>query len=878
KAMVIKKAKYPKAHVKFGESYAVYSYVHNYFTRRFDLVADYLALEREVVATHPGTYPQYQQVALHYNLTHYYTMQREYLKASTHGKKAIHILDQFKELHPNYMSNLYALMGSVFLKMQDPEPSIEYIKKALTYPVVDRRDSLGRAIAYTNLGYGYSMGVDLELATTYFKKALTYYNNDDLYYRAYSLNKLVEHYLDYPNIESIKNIQDSTFLYINQMIEAFKIIHPERHPSLAAPYMALSEYSEITGNFELALEHIQTSLINSLPHFSDTSIYSKPSVEECMNGYLTENTLMKKAYLLFSIAKATNDDNALLEALSIHTLLDSLLNLKKNYYSDESSIINHPNMQISYGVNLEILYLLNQRKSTETHIQQSFNYMERVKGNLLLRNLSNIEKSELFGVPDSLIAKGQKLTNNINSYLRLHPERIAVSNSEIIDTNDSLFQYLNQKDSLEDLFQRSYPQYYQVRFQTESPQIDRIKSKLNGHNLLEFYWALESIFAIYISNDDVIVHKIPIDSKLTHSIDTHIEFLKQNSKGAFLNFQKNAHELYSLLLGPIFKKKIPSKLIIVTDGPLAAIPFETLLTEKSDFKSINYRDLPYLIKQSAISYAYSTSTLFQAYEKSVLLDKPRLLAFSFSDLKNSNTGSRVLNQHSLFPLAGAAKEVESLGKLIPSSRFRSFYGNESTKNAFFNNYQNFDLIHLALHAQSDNKNRFNNRIFFHPDEDKTHDENYICFAHELYDLAPQPRLVVLSACNTGAGTNYTGEGTYSTARGFIYAGTPSVVMSLWPLSDQASKIINSDFYTQILKGAPLDEALQKAKLSFIQSTDEWTAHPSRWAALNIIGSTKPIVNTPWPYWPLTFLIISSCVLFIIFAFLKKRMTKAKSEM
>ena len=149
---------------------------------------------------------------------------------------------------------------------------------------------------------------------------------------------------------------------------------------------------------------------------------------------------------------------------------------------------------------------------------------------------------------------------------------------------------------------------------------------------------------------------------------------------------------------------------------------------------------------------------------------------------------------------------------------------------------------MALHAQSDQNNRFNNRIFFHPDEGSDSEE-YICYAHELYDLNPHPRLVVLGACNTGAGMNYKGEGVYSTARGFAYAGTPSVVMSLWPLSDQASKLIITSFYSLISKGMALDQAIQEAKLNFISQADEWTAHPSKWAALNIIGSAKPITKS-----------------------------------
>ncbi len=870
KAMVIKKANYPEAHIKLGESYAVYTYVHNYFTRRLDLVASYLDLEEKVVANNPNTYSKYAQVALHYNLAYFYSYQGEYLKASTNGKKAIQLLDKFKELHLTYMSRLYTLMGAVYLKMEDGSPAIKYITKSLEYPVINRQDSLDRAITYTNLAYGYSMGVDQKLATTYFKKALTYYGPEDLKYKAYSLDKIAEHYLSYPDIESQQNILDSAYYYVDKNIKFHKRIYPEKSPFLAAPYMALAHLHGINENYDQVLSHIQTALINSVPNFNNNSIDSNPSVKDCLYGHLTENVLMKKGYALFNVAKLQNDNKALLQSISINHLLDSIYSFKKQYFNDESSIIDNPNIQTNYGTIIEILHHIYVKTQDEKYIQQIFNYMERVKGNILLRNLSSIKKSELFGVPDSLLIRGKAISTAINNYLRIHPERIVSNTKEILVSNDSLYQLLQQKAELENIFKEFYPQYYQVRFQSLSTNLEDVKKRLNDHALIEFYWARNDLFALYIDNKTSNIFKIPMDSKLRYNIDSHINFLKQNSKDGFLNFQKNAHELYVKLLAPILKEKTPSKLIIVTDGPLAAIPFETLLTHETQLESINYRDLPYLIKNTAISYAYSTNTLFQAYERSSMLENPRLLAFSFSDQNNSNTGSEVLNQYNLFPLAGAAKEVASLGKVIPPSRFKSLFGNAATKSAFFENHQDFDLIHLALHAQSDNKNRFNNRIFFHPKKDNLDSESFICFAHELYDLAPPPRLVVLGACNTGAGTNYAGEGTYSTARGFIYAGTPSVVMSLWPLSDQASKYINGSFYDQILHGTPLDEALRKAKLSFIQSADEWTAHPSRWAALNVIGSTKPIVKSNWSYWYwLSSAIIISFLVFI-FNRLRKR--------
>jgi CHAT domain-containing protein len=850
KAMVIKKKYYPELHPKMAESYAVYTYVHNYFTLDMGLTLDYLELEQQVVAKHPEEYPRYEQVALHYNMASFYSKQAEYLKASTNGKRAIQLLDPARQLHPAYMANCYALMATVHLRMEDADPAIKYIEEAMKYEVVNRKDSLARALAYTNLGYAYSLKWEMETATNYFKQAMGYYSERDTIYRAYGLDKLAEHYLNYPNVESNRPVLDSAYACMNAALRIYQSKYPEPNYNLAIPYGTLGFYYGVVDELEKSLHYFHAALLNSVPNFNNSDVFSQPLARDCIDGYLTELMLMNKSYASYALAKKNNDEKALLYSLSVNKLIDSLHDIKKRFFLDEYSIINHPNIQRNYGLILDILYYAHQKYPQQNHIQQFFNYMEQVKGNILLRNLSDIQQSKLYGVPDSLLVKSTHIAAGINDYLRIHPESIAGNYSEITNLNDTLFQLMRQKEGLEKHFRDHYPQYYQVRFQSPPPSIDQVKEKLKQHSLLEFYWTADAIFALYISKKEPQLFRIPVDATLTSAIDAHINFLKENSKEGFLNFQKTAYELYSILLAPIFKENIPSKLIIVTDGPLAAIPFETLLTSESHFKTINYRDLPYLLHKSAISYAYSTNTLLQAYDKSTLLDAPRLLAFSFSDEKGSENGADILSKYGLFPLAGAAAEVKSLGNLVPSDRFTSFYGPMAIKEHFFANYQNFDLIHLALHAQSDHHNRFNNRVFFHPPAEEDASESFICYAHELYALSPPPRLVVLGACNTGAGTHYTGEGTYSTARGFIYAGTPAVVMSLWPLSDQASKQINSTFYKAILTGASLEEALQQAKLDFIASSDEWTAHPSRWAALNVVGSTLPIVKPAmsFTYW------------------------------
>ncbi len=95
-------------------------------------------------------------------------------------------------------------------------------------------------------------------------------------------------------------------------------------------------------------------------------------------------------------------------------------------------------------------------------------------------------------------------------------------------------------------------------------------------------------------------------------------------------------------------------------------------------------------------------------------------------------------------------------------------------------------------------------------------------------------LVVLSACQTGMGKMIRGEGMIGLSRSFMHAGTRSVVMSLWSVSDQSTNVLMLRFYENlILKGVSLAKALQLARISMIK--DELYAHPFFWAPFVLTG-------------------------------------------
>jgi hypothetical protein len=116
----------------------------------------------------------------------------------------------------------------------------------------------------------------------------------------------------------------------------------------------------------------------------------------------------------------------------------------------------------------------------------------------------------------------------------------------------------------------------------------------------------------------------------------------------------------------------------------------------------------------------------------------------------------------------------------------------------------------------------------------------------------------------------------SLARGFMYAGCPSIIMTLWEVSDKSGAKLMQDFYQSLIKGKSKAEALQIAKLNFLKKADNLKANPYFWSTYVIIGDASPLFekNRSYLYWIGGFLLIS--VGFLGF-FLWNQRKKRKSD-
>ena len=112
--------------------------------------------------------------------------------------------------------------------------------------------------------------------------------------------------------------------------------------------------------------------------------------------------------------------------------------------------------------------------------------------------------------------------------------------------------------------------------------------------------------------------------------------------------------------------------------------------------------------------------------------------------------------------------------------------------------------------------------------------------YEVYNVPVNAMMVVLSSCNTGTGKLVTGEGILSLARGFLFAGSQSVVMSMWAVEDKSSSAVIKSFYKNMRSGQTKSSALRDARLKFLRTADQERSHPYYWSALVIYGDDTPL--------------------------------------
>jgi CHAT domain-containing protein len=329
----------------------------------------------------------------------------------------------------------------------------------------------------------------------------------------------------------------------------------------------------------------------------------------------------------------------------------------------------------------------------------------------------------------------------------------------------------------------------------------------------------------------------------------------------FKEFQAVGFRLYKKLFDPVKSYLISNQIVISPDNVLSYLPFETLPTYPYSQERIMYRDISFLMADYDISYTYS-ATFNEESQKKSFSNTNNLIAFApnypepiyiKSVLKSGQSENGVLND-----LPYARQEAEYVTGITGGKLFEN---GDASESVYKNESGRFDIIHLAMHTLLSDKDPMYSTLIFSNAKDTLEDGYLKTF--EIYGIPLKAKMVVLSSCNTGAGQLYSGEGILSLARGFIYSGSQSVVMSMWEIEDRSGTEIVEKFYENLKKGYQKSSALRKARIDFLKNADQLRSHPYFWSALIVYGNNSRLYYTRFLFIGLSF---AGLVAFVTYAF------------
>ncbi len=473
-----------------------------------------------------------------------------------------------------------------------------------------------------------------------------------------------------------------------------------------------------------------------------------------------------------------------------------------------------------------------------------------------------VEQAKARALSDELAKASQNIDEQLPEKVRLERNqkrnRIDQLYSQLESTvNTKKREELRQKirdaelayASYENELRSEYPQLKSL----QSPKPISLKQAQNSVDeqtvILEYALAGNELLAFLISQNNVRVETLSqpgnigeLATKLTTMVTDFKDAILSNASRTRLRSESAA--LYNFLLKP-FKNDLEGylNLTIIPDGALAYLPFE----------AISQGD-QYLIENFNIKYIPSLTSLTLLKDPESL-NRKDLLAVAGSNFVGNNESS--LQRNNLSNLPSTLIEVDSIATHFRNASILKDeqVSEEALKNLLRQN--NYQYVHLATHGIIDENqpNRSGLALSTKSEISASDTEDGMLRSSEIFGLNINSDMVVLSACNTGLGKMVNGEGMLGMQRSFFYAGTSTVVVSLWNVYDRSTASFMNEFYKSLLQqdtsrgwidsalrwigweqsipfGAKA-KAMREAKLKMIKHP--LFNHPVYWAPFIVIG-------------------------------------------
>lgn len=588
------------------------------------------------------------------------------------------------------------------------------------------------------------------------------------------------------NLERISNVDLS-----------LSILGPEKYVAMARIYMALKEYDKALACIEDRNAKVAAHFTLFYdPSFQDVpkyfirakSLYETGRIKEAKQEYdqLLQHPQIAQFgsiywLVLYDLARIASTEGDATGAIDLLKKAVDIIEQQRSSIDSEAGRIGFVgDKQIVYQMLVSLL--LDQGQDAA-----AFEYVERSKSRALVDMLASQKTLKVkTRNPDA----DNTLTKLTAAEANIVPFSAAEDQAAVAHTRNLAVQLRTQ-------------------LQIEAPELAALVTVTNTpvKEIQPLIQPDEALLEYYYTDQELVVFVMTVDSiKAVKLNRPGLESSVKEFRGALAdpvsgNYEAESRQLYERLFKPVAGLLHVKKLVIVPHGILHYLPFNALHSENA-----------YLIDDYSIRIEPSAGVLKLIKERVSKAENSMLV------LGNPDLGNPALD------LKYAQQEAVAIAKLMPDAKV--LLRDDATVRFVKLHGDQFSIIHFATHGIFDHDEPLNSALVLAPEQG----DNGRLTVADLYNLNLDADLVTLSACETALGKVSNGDDVVGFTRGFLYAGSRSIVASLWNVDDKSTAMLMQDFYRD-LASMNKQEALRKAQLA----TRKAFPHPFYWAAFQLTG-------------------------------------------
>ncbi|MDT7603343.1 MAG: hypothetical protein QOF61_1340 [Acidobacteriota bacterium] len=527
---------------------------------------------------------------------------------------------------------------------------------------------------------------------------------------------------------------------------------------------------------------------------------------------------------------------------------------------------------------------------------EAFRVVEQGRARSLLDLLGETNSQITEGIPADL---SQKKQANLERQQEIAQQLSGVTltgeppKESVEKLEDELEKLASEYDSIENQIRTANPRYNSLTAAQPLSLAEVQQQVLDDKTaLLEYFLGANASYLFAVTNNAAALYKIPSRGALNIQVtEMRDQIVPQSLRRSVVDlggtrgladerglgvsttsalgnaaaFAAASNTVYKSAFEPAAALVADKRVLVVADGVLNYVPFEALVSSAG----ADYTTLPYLVKTNEIVYAPSASVVAAVRQQSnaaasanargvLVVADP---VFDAADARAKSAGTAAASAPAfesavadvtgasqagaapagfkLARLAGTRTEAQEIEKLARASGFTpdvwlDLDANEA--NVKSRDITKYRLVHVATHGLLDaERPQFTGVVLSLVGN---HDADGFLRTDEVFNLRLGAQLVMLSACETGLGREKRGEGVIGLTRAFLYAGAPSVGVSLWSVADRSTADLMSDFYKRLLtKQQPTPPAALRAAQQQMIAGKKYSA-PFYWAPFVLVGDWK----------------------------------------